>query len=71
MEKCLYCSEDIEGFIDIEEGTIECSTCGGYFPELQTVLTQAYRNAIVFVLVAILIIAFGIVSIVLIWNSYG
>jgi len=55
----------------MEEGTRVCSTCGGYVPELQTALTQAYRNAIVFVLVAILVIAFGIVSIVLIWNSYG
>ena len=71
MKKCLYCSEDIEGFINMEEGTRVCSTCGGYVPELQTALTQAYRNAIVFVLVAILVIAFGIVSIVLIWNSYG
>jgi hypothetical protein len=71
MENCLYCSEDREGFIDVEEGIIVCSTCGGYFPELQTALTQAYRDAIIFVLVAALLIGFSIVSIVLIWNSYG
>jgi hypothetical protein len=71
MENCLYCSGNIEGFIDKEEGAIVCSTCGGYFPELYTALTQAYRSAIVFVLVAVLLIAFGIVSIVLVWNSYG
>ena len=53
------------------EETSVCSTCGEYPSELQAALTKAYRNAIVFGLVAILIIAFGIVSIVLIWNSYG
>ena len=71
MKRCLFCSEDIEGFLDSEEGTPACSTCGGYFPELQAALTQAYRDAIIFVLVAIFLIVSGIVAIILIWNSYG